>query len=59
VLSFRSLFAIVVASYAFQTEIAAGVYVSALFQSVCALLIVAVLFMRPANCSRDMPVARM
>ena len=46
VLSFRSLFAVIVASYAFQTEFAAGVYVSALFQSTCALLILAALFMR-------------
>jgi hypothetical protein len=57
VLSFRSLFAIVVASYAFQTEIAAGVYVSALFQSICALLVVAALFMRQASCRQALPAA--
>jgi len=55
VLSFRSLFAILVASYAFQTEFAAGVYVSALFQSTCALLGVAALFMRRANCRGSAP----
>jgi hypothetical protein len=58
VLSFRSLFAIVVASYAFQTEFAAGVYVSALFQSICALLVVAALFMRQASCGQIVPAAR-
>lgn len=46
VLSFRALFAIVVASYSFQTEFAAGVYVAALFQSTMALLVISVLFMR-------------
>ena len=51
VLSFRSLFAIIVASYSFQTEFAAGVYVSALFQSVAALIVVAVLFMRSGDCT--------
>ena len=46
VLSFRSLFAVVVASYSFQTEFAAGVYVSALFQSTVALIALALVFMR-------------
>jgi hypothetical protein len=46
VLSFRSLFGILVTSYSFQVEYSAGVYVSALFQSTCALLVVAALFMR-------------
>ena len=55
VLSFRSLFAILVASYAFQTEFAAGVYVSALFQSTCALIVVAALFMRQADCRQSVP----
>ena len=47
ILSLRSLFAILVASYSFQTEFAAGVYVTALFQSTMALLGLAVVFMRP------------
>jgi hypothetical protein len=50
VLSFRSLFAVIVASYAFQTEFAASVYVTALFQSTVALIIIAVLFMRTREC---------
>lgn len=51
VLSFRSLFAAIVASYAFQSEYASGVYVSALFQSTVALCGVAILFMRRGDCS--------
>jgi len=47
VLSMRSLFAILVASYSFQTEFAAGVYVAALFQSVVAFVFVTALFVRP------------
>ena len=46
ILSLRSLFAVIVASYSFQSEFAAGVYVAALFQSTVALLLMAVFFMR-------------
>ena len=49
VLSFRSLFAIIVANSAFQTEYSASVYVTALFQATCALCVVAAIFMRPGN----------
>jgi hypothetical protein len=49
VLSFRSLFAIIVANIAFQTEYSASVYVTALFQATCALCVVAAIFMRPSN----------
>jgi hypothetical protein len=45
-LSFRGLFAIIVASYSFQTEFAAGVYVAALFQSTIALLGLSLLILR-------------
>lgn len=48
ILSLRSLFAVVVASYSFQSEFAAGVYLAALFQSTVALLLIAVVFMRSA-----------
>ncbi len=51
VLSFRSLFAIIVASYAFQSEFSASVYVTAMFQSTCALVAVAALFMSKADCA--------
>lgn len=50
VLSFRSLFAIIVASYSFQSEFASGVYVSALFQSTVALCGLALVFMRAGPC---------
>jgi hypothetical protein len=46
-LSFRGLFAIIVASYSFQTEFAAGVYAAALFQSTVALVGLSLLIMRP------------
>lgn len=49
VLSLRAIFAALVASYSFQTEFAAGVYVSALFQSTVALAAVAIIFMRPQD----------
>lgn len=45
-LSLRGLFAIMVASYSFQTEFAAGVYVAALFQSVVALLGLSIFIIR-------------
>jgi hypothetical protein len=45
-LSFRGLFAIIVASYSFQTEFAAGVYVAALFQSTIALAGLSLLILR-------------
>jgi hypothetical protein len=44
-LSFRGLFSIIVASYSFQSEFAAGVYCSALFQSTVALLGLSVFIM--------------
>lgn len=46
-LSFRGLFAIIVASYSFQTEFAAGVYAAALFQSTVALAALSIFVMRP------------
>ncbi len=49
ILSFRSLFAVVVASYSFQAEFASGVLVAALFQSTVALVGVALIFMRQAD----------
>lgn len=49
VLSFRSLFAVIVASYAFESEFAAGVYVAALFQSTVALCGLALVLMRTAR----------
>ena len=45
-LSLRGLFVVVVASYAFQVEYAAGVWVSALFQSTIALLAFSFLLMK-------------
>jgi hypothetical protein len=45
-LSARGLFAIVVASFSFQTEFAAGVYAAALFQSLIALFLLCVFIMR-------------
>jgi hypothetical protein len=47
--SLRSLFAVLVASYAFQTEFASGVYVAALFQSTIALFALAAVVMRSAK----------
>jgi hypothetical protein len=52
ILSLRALFAILVASYSFQTEFAAGVYVSALFQSTVALVALALGFMRRKEIDR-------
>lgn len=46
ILSFRVLFAAIVASYSFQSEFSSGVYVAALFQSTVALCALAVFFMR-------------
>lgn len=46
VFSDRYLFAILVLSYAFQTEFTAGVYVAALFQSSMTLLVFVFFFMR-------------
>lgn len=48
ILSLRALFAVLVASYSFQAEFAAGVYLAALFQSTVALLLIAAVFMRRA-----------
>jgi hypothetical protein len=45
-LSFRGLFAVVVASYSFQTEFAAGVYAAALFQAMFPLAALCFLIMR-------------
>jgi hypothetical protein len=45
-LSLRALLAILVASYSFQMEFAAGVLVSAMFQSAVGLLALAIIFMR-------------
>jgi hypothetical protein len=45
-LSFRGLFGLLIASLAIQSEFTAGVYVSALFQSMVALLALRYLFMR-------------
>lgn len=45
-LSLRALFAILVLSYAFQTEFSAGVYISALFQSSMALVALSFVIMR-------------
>ena len=47
ILSFRALFAVLVASYSFQAEFTSTVYVAALFQSTMVLLLLTVLFMRP------------
>jgi hypothetical protein len=44
-LSFRGLFSIIVASYSFQTEFAAGVYCAALFQSTIALIALSLFIM--------------
>lgn len=45
-LSLRVLTAILVMSYAFQTEFSAGVYISALFQSIAALVALSFVIMR-------------
>jgi len=45
-LSFRGLFAIIVASYSFQTEFAAGVYAAALFQALVALVALSMFVVR-------------
>ena len=46
ILSSRSLFSVLLMGYAFQTEFSAGVYVSALFQSVIPLVMLTFLFMK-------------
>lgn len=46
ILSLRALFAVLVMSYAFQTEFSAGVLVSALFQSTAALVVLSWAIMR-------------
>lgn len=46
ILSFRALFAMLVASYSFQAEYTSTFYVAALFQSTVVLLVLAVIFMR-------------
>jgi hypothetical protein len=56
VLSFRAVFAIIVASYSFQTEFAAGVYVAALFQSTMALIGLSIIFMRRQNVDPNDPL---
>lgn len=45
-LSSRSLFTILLISYASQSEYSAGVYVAAMFQSVVPLVVVSLLFMK-------------
>jgi hypothetical protein len=45
-LSFRGLLAVVVASYSFQTEFAAGVYAAALFQAMFPLIALCILIMK-------------
>jgi hypothetical protein len=59
VLSLRSLFAVLVASYAYQSEFTAGVYVAGLFQSSIALLILAGWLVRPVALSTDTTVRRL
>ncbi len=53
-LSLRGLFAIIVASFSFQTEFAAGVYAAALFQAVVVLTGLSIFIMR----RRSNPLAR-
>jgi hypothetical protein len=53
VLSFRVLFAVIIASFAFQTEYSAGVYTAALFQAMVSLAAVAFFFMRRENVRGD------
>jgi len=45
-LSSRSLFAVLLMSFAFQSEFSAGVYVAALFQSLVPLVLITIVFMR-------------
>lgn len=45
-LSFRSLFAVLVMSFALQSEYSAGVYITALFQSLIPLIVIDFMFMR-------------
>lgn len=45
-LSFRSLFAVLVMSYAYQSEFSAGVYIAALFQSLVPLIFINLVFMK-------------
>jgi len=44
--SFRSLFAVILISFAFQTEWTAGVYFAALFQSLAVLGVISLVFMK-------------
>lgn len=46
ILSARSLFSVLVLSFAYQTEFSAGIYVTALLHSTLPLILVAVLFMK-------------
>ena len=46
ILSFRSLFAVLVASYCFEAEFTSTYYVAAIFQSTIVLIVVGVVFMR-------------
>ena len=46
IVSSRSLFAVLLMGYAFQTEFSAGVYVAALFQSVVPLVMLTFVFMK-------------
>ena len=45
-LSSRSLFAVLLVSFAFQTEFSAGVYVSSLFQSIVPLVVITLVLMK-------------
>lgn len=47
ILSFRALFAVVVASYSFQAEYVSTFLAAALFQSTVVLIVMTLLFMRP------------
>ena len=49
ILSFRSLFAVLVASYCFEAEFTSTYYVAAMFQSTIVLVVVGIVFMRPTK----------
>ena len=51
ILSLRSLFAMLVASYSFQAEYTSTFYAAALFQSTVVLLLIGAVFMRPRRVS--------
>lgn len=55
-LSFRGLFAVIVAAEAFQVEHAAGVVAGVFFQQIVALIIIAVIFMRKRSSIEETPV---